>query len=68
MEISIEIIDSQIKGFIDNLGNSKNKNQYCALYHNGESEGTINEKFKKVKISQVFKHSKKYSSYKINGN
>ena len=29
LEISIEIIDSQIKGFIDNLGNSKNKNQYC---------------------------------------
>ena len=70
LEISIEIIDSQIKGFIDNLGNSKNKNQYCALYHNGEITGTINEKgkFKKVKISQVFKHSKKYSSYKINGN
>ena len=69
LEIRIKVVNNIVEGFIDNIGNPENKNQYCTLYHNGEISGEIddNGKFRKVKIKQFFNHSKKYSSHMISG-
>lgn len=69
VDIQINIKDNIIAGYIFNKGNPENGNAFCKLYHNGEITGEIddNGKIVKLKIRQKSAHSRKYSSYKIQG-
>ena len=69
IDIEIEINDNKIIGYIFNQGNPGNSNRNCALYHNGDITGEIDDKGNiiKIKINQKSSHSRQHSSYKITG-
>ena len=69
IDIEIEITDNKVIGYIFNQGHPKNTNRNCALYHNGDITGEIddNGKIIKMRINQKSSHAKQHASYKITG-
>ena len=69
IDIELEISDNKVIGYIFNQGNPENSNKNCALYHNGDIKGEIddNGNIIKMKITQKSSHSRQHSSYKIKG-
>lgn len=68
LTIEIQVAGDKVSGVIMNDG-GENTHKFCALYHNGEITGNINQSgdFVKVKIKQQDRHSRKYSSNRITG-
>ena len=69
VDIEIEVRDNKVIGYIFNQGHPNNSNRNCALYHNGDITGEIddNGKIIKLRINQKSGHAKRHASYKITG-